>query len=87
MTSDSRKCTVTPVTLAPFLEGFYERVARQVGVDTSLVVCVALGEYESPDIEDALERELKAIANQHGSDEAREDTASGSRLGTRASAT
>ena len=76
MTSGPSKGTANAVTLAPFLEGFYERVARQAGVDASLVVRVALGQYESPDIEDALERELKAIANQHGSDEAREGIAS-----------
>jgi transcriptional regulator with XRE-family HTH domain len=41
--------------------GLYSRVARKLGVDRSYVSRVARGERRSPDIEAALQAELKRI--------------------------
>jgi hypothetical protein len=50
-----------PKDLSPQLIGFYERVARQLGVDPSYVSLVARGERQSALVEDALGRELIRI--------------------------
>ena len=41
--------------------GLYSRVARKLGVDRSYVSRVARGERRSPEIETALQAELKRI--------------------------
>ncbi len=41
--------------------GLYARVARRVGVDRSYVSRVARGERQSPEVEAALQAELKRI--------------------------
>ena len=41
--------------------GLYSRVARKLGVDRSYVSRVARGERRSPDIEAALQAEVKRI--------------------------
>jgi hypothetical protein len=63
MTRDSQEITLSAKSLAPFLEGFYERVARRARVDAPLVVQVALGRCKSKAIEDALSGELEAISS------------------------
>jgi hypothetical protein len=63
MKSDCGQASLSSESVAPFLEGFYERVALQVGVDVSLVEAVALGSYESTTIEDALRHELEVISS------------------------
>lgn len=50
--------------LASYLEGFYDRVAAQVGVDVQRVIAVARGESRSQRIESALLQELRAILKQ-----------------------
>lgn len=61
MSNDSGDAWVTPESIAPFLGDFYERVARRLGVGTSLVLRVALGEHKSKRIEEGIEQELRAI--------------------------
>jgi MEDS: MEthanogen/methylotroph, DcmR Sensory domain len=50
-----------PKDLSPQLRGFYERVARQLGVDASYVGQVARGESPSALVENALRHELTQI--------------------------
>ena len=64
MTRDSEEISPSLESLAPFLEGFYERVARRAGVGAPLVVQAALGNCESRTIENALRVELEAISSQ-----------------------
>lgn len=46
----------------PFCNRQFSSVARQLGVEASLVIRVALGERQSRVIEEGLKRELQAIA-------------------------
>jgi hypothetical protein len=61
MKRDSSVSKLSPRDLAPFLNGFYKRVAHQLGVSASFVIRVALGECKSKIIEDGLRRELEVI--------------------------
>jgi hypothetical protein len=53
-----------PKDLSPQLRGFFERVASQLGVDSSYVRQVARGESQSALVEDALRQELTRILEQ-----------------------
>lgn len=61
--------SLVPQSLAPFLDGFYERVARRQGVDVAVVISVARGESRSRAIEGELERELQRIASLAGKEQ------------------
>lgn len=50
-----------PDDISAQLEGFYERVARLLGVEVSFVIQVALGERQSAQVEAVLRQELRKI--------------------------